>query len=282
MDTLIEIIANQTIPSLQEAQAILYPKGGEASGADGEKHNYWELCFLSEGKCSFYLEGKKFELEPNSLVLLPPGTPHSEAWQESDPYRLLWLGLRPDTPPNAFLSRRYQITDGARVQGEADYLSLLEQAFSELEGEEFCYLQAAASQLTLFFVAILRGLKAGPASALSWQKQVVEAVQKYLAANFKEQITLDEISNQVGLSPNYLCALFREQTEETIFEHLAGLRLKRARFLLRNTQLPIYAIADQVGYSSQFAFSRFFHKAMGLSPTGYREKEGGIICASGN
>lgn len=107
----------------------------------------------------------------------------------------------------------------------------------------------------------------------------MEAVQKYLATHFKKQITLEKISNQVGLSPNYLCALFRQATGTTIFEQLAGLRIARARFLLKNTDLPIYAVAEEVGYNSQFAFSRFFHKAMGFSPTSYREQEGGIAGA---
>ncbi|HOB22718.1 MAG TPA: helix-turn-helix domain-containing protein, partial [Bacillota bacterium] len=108
-------------------------------------------------------------------------------------------------------------------------------------------------------------------------EQVVEDVQQYLATYLAAQVTLAEISNQVGLSPNYLCALFREQTGKTIFEHLGYLRLKKAQFLLRNTQLPIYSIAEQVGYSSQFAFSKFFRKAMGISPTSYRESKEEVI-----
>jgi AraC family transcriptional regulator of arabinose operon len=281
MQIVASIISNQVLPALRLGgeQTILYPLKALACAQDQERHDYWELCFLSEGKCSFYLAGKKILLEPNTLVLLPPGTPHREAWQESDPYELLWLGLRPENLFSIFVSRNFEITDGCRIQGVQNLIYRLEAAKAELSEQHSFRLDATFSHLSLFFIDILRGLEAEPVSKQSWQEQVVEAVQQYLAANFVQQITLEEISNQVGLSPNYLCALFRQATGETIFEQLAELRLERARFLLRTTQLPIYVIAEEVGYSSQFAFSRFFHKAMGSSPTSYREQKGGTSCA---
>lgn len=99
MRTLTSTIKNQVIPALcQGGETILFPSGKAEIALQQEKHNYWELCFLSEGKCSFYLAGEQFQLEPNNLVLIPPLTPHSEAWQESEPYSLLWLGLRQEIP----------------------------------------------------------------------------------------------------------------------------------------------------------------------------------------
>ena len=275
MNPLLEVMIKQLVPALQEAETVMYPKGQETN-CGGERHSYWELCFLSQGESVFYLEGERFELKPNTLILLPPGTPHREAWEESGFYRILWLGLQQDYF-TAFISERYQIKEGTRMLGDAVQLSLLERALSELKEKDFCYREVVSSYLTLFFVTVLRNLKMDSPLIHSWQEQVVEDVQQYLATNLAAQVTLAEISNQVGLSPNYLCALFREQTGKTIFEHLGYLRLKKAQFLLRNTQLPIYSIAEQVGYSSQLAFSKFLRKAMGISPTSYRESKEEVI-----
>lgn len=49
------------------------------------------------------------------------------------------------------------------------------------------------------------------------------------------------------------------------------LRLQKARLLLNGSQLPLDLIAEQLGYQSATAFSRFFKKYEGLSPTDYRE-----------
>ena len=271
MSPLLEVMIEQLVPALLKTDTVLYPKGEESNCA-GERHSYWELCFLSQGASVFYLEGERLELKQNTLVLLPPGTPHCEAWEESGFYRLLWLGLWADYF-TVFISERYQIREGIRVPGAAAHLSLLEQALVELKRKDFCYQEVVTSYLTLFFVAVLRSFEVDSPHVPSWKAQVVEEVQQYLATNLTAQVTLAEISNQVGLSPNYLCSLFREQTGKTIFEHLGDLRLKKAQFLLRKTELPIYSIAEQVGYSNQFAFSKFFRKAMGISPTSYRERK---------
>ncbi|WP_278355678.1 MULTISPECIES: AraC family transcriptional regulator [Idiomarina] len=49
------------------------------------------------------------------------------------------------------------------------------------------------------------------------------------------------------------------------------LRLQRARMLLNGSQLPLDLIAEQLGYQSATAFSRFFKKYAGLSPADYRQ-----------
>ena len=130
-------------------------------------------------------------------------------------------------------------------------------AVFRVKEKDFCYREVVSSYLTLFFVTVLRNLKMDSPLIHSWQEQVVEDVQQYLATNLAAQVTLAEISNQVGLSPNYLCALFREQTGKTIFEHLGYLRLKKAQFLLRNTQLPIYSIAEQVATAASLLLANF-------------------------
>lgn len=269
MTSINEIMIKQLVPALQGDGIILYPKG-DSTDCAGEVHSYWELCFLSQGESIFYLADERFVLKPNTLVLLPPGTHHSEAWEESGSYQLLWLGVMQDYF-TVFISERYKIREGARGTADASYFSLLEQVFLELQKKDFCYREIVVSYLTLFFVTVLRTFQSDSPLIPPWKQQIVEDVHSYLARNLKAQISLDEISNHVGLSPNYLCALFREQKGKTIFEHLADLRLKKAQFLLRNTQLPIYSVAEQVGYSCQFAFSKFFRKAMGISPTSYRK-----------
>ena len=87
------------------------------------------------------------------------------------------------------------------------------------------------------------------------ESEVVEEVQQYLATNLTAQVTLAEISNQVGLSP-ITSVLFFESNRKTIFEHLGDLPQK-AQFLLRKTELPIYSIAEQVGSATSLLLVNF-------------------------
>ena len=168
MNPLIEIMITQLLPALQGTGTVLYPNKGKTNNT-GERHSYWELCFLSQGESVFYLDGERFELKPNTLVVLPPGSSHCEAWKESGFYRLLWLGLHPNHC-NVFISERYQVREGIRAPGEAVHLSLLEQALYEFKNKDFCYREAAASYLKLFFVAIMRGLQEKAPFIPSWKE----------------------------------------------------------------------------------------------------------------
>jgi AraC family transcriptional regulator of arabinose operon len=56
--------------------------------------------------------------------------------------------------------------------------------------------------------------------------------------------------------------------------HLQAVRLDAARRLLATTDLPVQAVARQVGYADPLYFSRVFRREVGKSPTGFREATG--------
>lgn len=76
----------------------------------------------------------------------------------------------------------------------------------------------------------------------------------------------------VGYGRNYLARLFRRIVGKTPRQVLIDARLEKARDLLRNTNLDIVQIAEQLGYGNQFYFCRQFHSLTGYSPTAFRRK----------
>jgi AraC-like DNA-binding protein len=82
-------------------------------------------------------------------------------------------------------------------------------------------------------------------------------------------LDVDELAGSVHLSRSRFFALFRGTTGTTPAEHLRRLRLDVACQRLRGTDLPLYAIAGEVGYADQFHFSRDFKRRMGVSPSEY-------------
>lgn len=92
----------------------------------------------------------------------------------------------------------------------------------------------------------------------------------FLMQNFKNNITLEDISNQVGLTPNALCRHFKKNTDKTIFECLAEIRIGFATKLLRNSQYSITQIAYESGYSNISHFNHQFKEITGYSPSDYK------------
>lgn len=95
--------------------------------------------------------------------------------------------------------------------------------------------------------------------------------KEYIDENFVKDISLDEISRQMNLSPYYFSKLFKEETGENFIEYLTAVRIGHAKDLLMDQEKSMKEICSEVGYSDPNYFSRIFKKVVGVTPTEYRE-----------
>ena len=102
--------------------------------------------------------------------------------------------------------------------------------------------------------------------------QLVEEIRLYLNENFTEEITLSAMANRYNISPSYLSLLFTERTGKNFIDYLTERRIKKAKELLKHTDLKIYEISNSVGYRDSFYFSNCFKRVVGVSPSEYRER----------
>lgn len=103
---------------------------------------------------------------------------------------------------------------------------------------------------------------------------VIDRAKEYIDENFRKDISLDDVSREVDISPYYFSKLFKQETGKNFIEHLTEIRLKNARELLQDSQLPIKEICAQSGYSDPNYFSRIFKKYEGVTPSEFRERLG--------
>lgn len=103
---------------------------------------------------------------------------------------------------------------------------------------------------------------------------IIEQAKDYIRSNYSRDISLDDVSRVVNISPYYFSKIFKESTGENFIEYLTGIRIDKAKELLGNTELSMKEICAMVGYSEPNYFSRSFKKNVGITPTEYR---GGAI-----
>lgn len=95
----------------------------------------------------------------------------------------------------------------------------------------------------------------------------------YISQHFTdEDLGLNEVAENVSVSPCYLSILFKRETNETFIEHLTRVRMEKAQELLRSSDLKTYEVASRVGYSDPHYFSSCFKKYSGLTPTQFKGK----------
>ncbi|BBI35452.1 response regulator transcription factor [Cohnella abietis] len=98
-------------------------------------------------------------------------------------------------------------------------------------------------------------------------------VIKYINEHYRNDISIQSISKNFYLNPNYLSQLFKRELDVTFTEYLTTVRLQEAKGLLRSTGLTIGEIADQIGFRDYFYFIRLFKKHVQLTPKQYRNQD---------
>ncbi|MCI9602234.1 MAG: response regulator [Lachnospiraceae bacterium] len=105
------------------------------------------------------------------------------------------------------------------------------------------------------------------------ENQLVVRAQEYIRENYHRDLSLDEVSRHMDLSPYYFSKLFKEETGGNFVEYVTSLRITKAKELLAGDGGSMKEICGAVGYSDPNYFSRIFKKNTGVTPTEYRESE---------
>ena len=97
---------------------------------------------------------------------------------------------------------------------------------------------------------------------------------KYIREHFSEEISLEEVSQAVNISPFYFSRLFKHETGKNFIEFLNDTRMQKAKEYLVDPMYSIKEICHKCGYSDPNYFSRIFRKYEGISPSEWRSKTG--------
>ncbi len=94
----------------------------------------------------------------------------------------------------------------------------------------------------------------------------------YIRQHLYGELSLEQVADEVGLSPQYLSKRFREEYGKTFTEYVTTERIHRAKYLLGTTTRSIKSICSGSGYPDANYFSRVFKKETGLTPQQYRDQ----------
>lgn len=100
---------------------------------------------------------------------------------------------------------------------------------------------------------------------------VIDKAKEYIQTNYYREISLDDVSREVDISPYYFSKIFKEETGENFIEYLTNLRIAKAKELLLESDRSMKEICLMVGYSDPNYFSRTFKKNVGVTPTEFKE-----------
>jgi AraC-like DNA-binding protein len=158
-------------------------------------------------------------------------------------------------------------------------LGIIAEIYRESETRELGWRQVIDAEIFKFLRLMAQDCRpagetaaaAAPAGLLR-RRHIVEKVKAYIQSNSDKKLSLDDLTKVVYLSPYYLSRMFKAETGFSPIQYLINTKIGAAKGLLRDPDLTISQIADQLGYESIHYFSRLFTAVEGISPSLYRAK----------
>jgi two-component system response regulator YesN len=100
----------------------------------------------------------------------------------------------------------------------------------------------------------------------------VRKIIQYLESNYRQDITLNSISDHVHLNRTYVSSVFKKETGENINTYLQRLRINKASEIIKRQNLSIGEVAQAVGIPDAAYFAKLFKKCYGITPSEYRDE----------
>ena len=93
----------------------------------------------------------------------------------------------------------------------------------------------------------------------------------YIEKHYKEDIPLDTVSRILNVDKSHFCRIFKSTIGTSFVKYLNLVRLAKAEKLLTETNMSIYKICEEVGFSSPAYFTKLFRENKFCSPLSYRK-----------
>lgn len=103
-------------------------------------------------------------------------------------------------------------------------------------------------------------------------RDLIEEIQNYIKCNYSEQISLEDISNLIGLSKFHLSRIFSKRVGMGIKEFLIDFRINKAKDLL-SKGMPVADVAYSTGFNDPNYFCKLFKKYTGSTPSCYKQRK---------
>ena len=106
-----------------------------------------------------------------------------------------------------------------------------------------------------------------------YSQRYIARIKQYILDNLSYNINLNDLATEINRNPSYISYIFKHETGQNLFDFITQERMKRAKHLLKNTDLKILDVARECGYEDQSYFSQVFKKYTGSTAGSFRKGE---------
>lgn len=258
----------------------------------------FEFMYILNGSITMYYGDKRYDLKKSDLFYLEPFVKNHTETHDNVDLQTHCIHFDWQSPLPEYDFKAEEIYGGSVITAETkkfierllkrDAVSPedfdLPNHMTNLPYETFaplfsgCYYSfignypgAKAEMKSYFFKLIseLAHIYGGGDSPRTMHPKIIKAIG-YIQRHYTEKLTVSALSAKYSVSEKYFGTLFREATGQSMNSFVNSIRISEAKRLLAGTSLSVDKIAESLGYSNSFYFSRCFKKSEGFSPSQFR------------
>lgn len=257
-------IFNQLINIVdQNPESILVIRQQTEQRLPSHQHDKAQLLLVYGGIAYLQTNEKDFYIPSNHYIWVPKNYPHNLMFNTQDLYIInLYF-------PSDGVSGFY---DKLGIYPVSKLLSEMLSFSEKWQGDYYKGSWEFEFLTTLRNVLSKENLKKFSIQLPTTDDQRLNAIIDHVRNRLREDLSLDTIAQQFGMSVRSLTRLFQTKLHITFIQYLKMLRIIRAMELIKDTDLNITEIAYEVGYSNISAFSNNFQQLTNMRPSEFKLK----------
>ena len=241
------------------------PEGG------GHYHNFYEVYYLIEGTCWYFIDKKSYHLTAGDIALIPRGVIHKTNYETSEHTRFLVCCdsyYIPDTVRDIIPTIPYFTKSDLH---EPEIKAIFAAIKNEVENSDKFSEESLRMYINKLLILIARASlikEKGKEDIKKEESPIVEKAVKYIRSHYTEEVSLANTAAYCYVSKEHLSRTFKKETGFGFNEYLTAYRLKKAESLIKsNPRVKVSDVALACGFNDSNYFSKVYKRMYGKSPT---------------
>ena len=252
--------------------------------------NHWhddiEFIIILEGKMSYSVNGKSYELKKGQAIFVNSAQMHYGYSCDGSECNFICIILNPLILSEITLIKESYIipicTDTSHpffifdpsIGWQKDFIEQLIKIYKFCSDKQDGFQLQVMSNLYSIFYSLYNNIKNSKDSQEYYYDKNLDSLHNmigYIQRNYKNKITLKEIASSGNVCRSNCCEIFQSILNKSPISYLIEYRLNKSIKLLNDTSYTITEIALKCGFNSSSYFTEIFHKQLGCTPSQYRK-----------
>lgn len=244
----------------------------------------WELSYIITGSGNRIIGDLVENFSKGEIILIPPNIPHCWYFDESvhdtdGKIENITIVFENDFLRNCTIVFPELSTAIAEIESNENAVSVTGEPLQKLQTLMTSMIYKNDIERISSFIIVLELISyckemqiVGRPVIENKQEKKLQKIHLYILSNFQRNITLEEVSQFVGMQKSSFCVFFKRMTGKSFFTYLTEFRIESSCQMLLKTKLSVKEICIGSGFSDIPYYNRVFKKIKGMSPGHYRSK----------